>query len=172
MIDPVKSGDSWPGDRGKNAARYSPAYLWPRRYLIPSDRVRRPTDNGIAVRLYRHVSQEVCLWNGKFARDVKAPRFEARAGPRDLLLGLSRDAAVVLRDGPATLTLANRSKPSLLGAQRQDGIDPCRRPSWDQRRKQSDPEHRRGHPRQCQSIGRAHLVQQHAEQMVRGVGPE
>ncbi len=35
--------------------------------------------SGIEIRFCRHVSQDVCPWNVKFARPVKEPGFEARA---------------------------------------------------------------------------------------------
>ena len=30
--------------------------------------VRPPVESGISVRLYRHISQSVCPWNGKFSQ--------------------------------------------------------------------------------------------------------
>ena len=35
--------------------------------------------NGTAVRFCRHISQDVCPWNVKFAREVKEPSFQPRA---------------------------------------------------------------------------------------------
>jgi len=35
--------------------------------------------NRISIQFCRHTSQEVCPFNRKFAREVKEPRFEARA---------------------------------------------------------------------------------------------
>ena len=41
--------------------------------------VRPPVSKGIAIQLCRHTSHGVCPFNRKFAREVKEPRFEARA---------------------------------------------------------------------------------------------
>ncbi len=47
--------------------------------LIAISVVRPPVSNGIAIQFCRHTTQQVCPWNVKFAREVKEPRFEARA---------------------------------------------------------------------------------------------
>jgi epoxyqueuosine reductase len=40
--------------------------------------VRPPVSNGISIQFCRHISQDVCPWNVKFARPGKEPRFAAR----------------------------------------------------------------------------------------------
>ncbi len=42
----------------------------------------------IVIQFCRHISQEVCPFNRKFARDVKEPRFQSRAaiGEKDTIV--------------------------------------------------------------------------------------
>jgi epoxyqueuosine reductase QueG len=55
-------------------------------------RVRRPVPSGIAIRVYRHVSQTCCPWNVRFAEELKEPAF----APREFLA--SKDARQLARD--------------------------------------------------------------------------
>ena len=48
--------------------------------------------SGIAIRVYRQMSQDVCPWNGRFARELREPAF----APREALAG--RDARQLARD--------------------------------------------------------------------------
>ena len=54
--------------------------------------VRDPVPSGIAIRVYRHVSQDVCPWNVSFAQELKEPTF----APREALAG--RDARTLARE--------------------------------------------------------------------------
>ena len=37
-----------------------------------------PVQSGIAIRVYRHVSQDLCPWNQRFASELAEPAFAAR----------------------------------------------------------------------------------------------
>ena len=54
--------------------------------------VRDPVPTAISIRVYRHVSQDVCLWNGRFAQELREPAF----AERDVLRG--RDARTLARE--------------------------------------------------------------------------
>ena len=56
--------------------------------------VRAPVLSGIAIRVYRHVSQDVCSWNARFASELREPAFAAR----EVLVG--RDALTLARGLP------------------------------------------------------------------------
>lgn len=94
-------------------------------------RLRPPVASGISEWLCRHISQDVCPWNHRFARDLAEPAFEPRAAiahqdarslarsllamtdadfrdrfrgspmKRAKLAGLKRNAAVVLENDEA-----------------------------------------------------------------------
>ncbi|WP_411282201.1 hypothetical protein [Gemmatimonas sp.] len=59
--------------------------------------VRRPVLSGITKWVYRHISQEVCPWNGRFSQEVpEGSPFAARAmfvetGSRDGTRALARE---------------------------------------------------------------------------------
>jgi epoxyqueuosine reductase len=55
-------------------------------------RVRLPVVKLISKRVYRHICQEVCPWNVRFARELKVPEF----APRAVLAG--KDAQTLARD--------------------------------------------------------------------------
>ena len=54
--------------------------------------VRAPVVSGISKRVYRHIPQEVCPYNVKFAQELKEPAF----APREVLAG--KDARTLARD--------------------------------------------------------------------------
>ena len=53
---------------------------------------RAPVLSGIAIRVYRHVSQDVCPWNKRFAQELTEPAF----APRGVLA--NKDARQLARD--------------------------------------------------------------------------
>ena len=53
---------------------------------------RRPVESGISKRVYRHVSQDVCPWNTRFAQELQTPAF----APREVLAG--KDARQLARE--------------------------------------------------------------------------
>ena len=55
-------------------------------------RVRIPVPSGIAILVYRHVSQDVCPWNQRFASELAEPTF----APRGFLAG--KDARQLARE--------------------------------------------------------------------------
>jgi len=71
---------------------------------------RDPVPRGISKWLCRHISQEVCPWNEKFAVGVRSVKYVSRefqqgvqrlADETAKLSGLKRNAAIVLRNiGP------------------------------------------------------------------------
>ncbi len=61
-------------------------------YLASRRSVRAPVSSGIAIRVYRHVSQSVCPWNTRFAQELQTPEF----APREFLA--DKDARQLARD--------------------------------------------------------------------------
>ena len=59
----------------------------------PCARVRAPVDRGILKWVYGDISQDVCPWNVKFARELPAG---SPFAPREFLVG--KDAATLSRD--------------------------------------------------------------------------
>jgi epoxyqueuosine reductase len=56
-------------------------------------RVRLPVESGISKRAYRHISQEVCPWNVRFARELSAG---SPFAPREAIA--SKDARTLARE--------------------------------------------------------------------------
>ena len=126
------AGES-PGHTLSTTAVVHEAYLRLARWYCLLLSVLPPVERGISIWLYRHICQDVCPWNERFARELKVPEFaprpaiagkDARTLAEELLAMSQAEFSAAFKDSPmkrAKLRGLKRNAAVVLGNVAQRG---------------------------------------------------